>query len=163
MGMRTYWTGLTAGCLLFAAACLAQSAQSPAAQPPAAQPPELQHTCLISSHVRELAAFYEPILQTRAQWSGSDYVEFPTGGVVLAIYSAQAQERYIPGSAIAGQNHSLVLEFRVRDVDAEYTRLQKLVKVFVKPPTTQPWGTRSFYFRDPDGNLVDFYMPAKAR
>jgi catechol 2,3-dioxygenase-like lactoylglutathione lyase family enzyme len=30
---------------------------------------------------------------------------------------------------------------------------------WVKGPTTQPWGTRSIYFRDPDGNLVDFFAP----
>jgi catechol 2,3-dioxygenase-like lactoylglutathione lyase family enzyme len=55
----------------------------------------------------------------------------------------------------------VILEFRVSDVDQEYVRLQSLVKTWVKPPTTQPWGTRSIYFRDPDGNLVDFYTPAK--
>ena len=29
------------------------------------------------------------------------------------------------------------------------------------PSRAALWGTRSFYFRDPDGNLVDFYVPAK--
>lgn len=56
-------------------------------------------------------------------------------------------------------NKSAILQFRVRDVDKEYARLQGIVKTWVKPPTNQPWGTRSFYFRDPDGNLVDFYGP----
>jgi catechol 2,3-dioxygenase-like lactoylglutathione lyase family enzyme len=27
--------------------------------------------------------------------------------------------------------------------------------------TNSAWGTRSFYFRDPDGNLIDFYAPVK--
>jgi uncharacterized glyoxalase superfamily protein PhnB len=80
---------------------------------------------------------------------------------VLAIFSADAQEKYIPGSAAAGNNKSAILEFRVAEVDLEYARLQGLVKTWVKPPTTQSWGTRSIYFRDPDGNLVDFYAPAK--
>jgi catechol 2,3-dioxygenase-like lactoylglutathione lyase family enzyme len=48
------------------------------------------------------------------------------------------------------------------DPDSEYLRLKNFVKVWVKPPATQPWGTRSVYFRDPDGNLVDSYAPAKA-
>jgi uncharacterized glyoxalase superfamily protein PhnB len=56
-----------------------------------------------------------------------------------------------------GQNHSAILEFRVSDVDQEYARLHDVVKQWVKAPTTQPWGTRSIYFRDPDGNLVDFF------
>lgn len=86
---------------------------------------------------------------------------FHTGSGVLAIFSAKAQERYIPGSAVGGNNRSVVLEFKVADVDQEYSRLQGVVKVWVKPPTTQPWGTRSIYFRDPDGNLVDFFTRAR--
>jgi catechol 2,3-dioxygenase-like lactoylglutathione lyase family enzyme len=121
----------------------------------------LLHTCLITSDVKRLVDFYEPILNLKAKWSGKDYAEFATGIGVLAIFSAEAQENYIPGSAEAAKNRSLILEFGVVDVDLEYRRLASLVKVWVKPPTTQPWGTRSVYFRDPDGNLVDFYTPAK--
>jgi catechol 2,3-dioxygenase-like lactoylglutathione lyase family enzyme len=125
--------------------------------------PDLIHTCLITSDVDRLIGFYEPVLGIRAERSGPDYAEFHTGTGVLAVFSEKAQQQYIPGSATAASNRSLVLEFRVSDVDAEYARLQKLVKTWVKPPTTQPWGTRSFYFRDPDGNLVDFYMRAGTR
>ena len=122
--------------------------------------PVLQSTCLITADVRRLVEFYEPLWNRKANWSGEDYAEFPTRAGVLAIFSAAAQEKYIPGSAEPATNRSVILEFRVADVDAEYRRLQPLVKTWVKPPTTQPWGTRSIYLRDPDGNLVDFYSPA---
>lgn len=56
----------------------------------------------------------------------------------------------------------MILEFSVANVDEEYARLHGLVKQWVKGPTTQPWGTRSIYFRDPDGNLVDFFTPANS-
>lgn len=125
--------------------------------------PRLVNTCLITNSVKRLVEFYEPILGLKAKRSGEDYAEFPTGGGVLAIFSEEAQEKYIPGSAEAEKNKSVILEFEVRDVDQEYRRLQGLVKTWVKPPTTQPWGTRSVYFRDPDGNLVDFYVPGNAR
>ncbi len=125
--------------------------------------PVLVTTCVISEDIKRLVGFYEAILQERATWSGDDYAEFRGGSGVLAIFSASAQEKYIPGSAEAGKNRSVVLEFKVADADAEYRRLQGIVKTWVKPPTTQPWGTRSIYFRDPDGNLVDFFSfsPAK--
>ena len=125
---------------------------------PSRMNPVLINTCLITASVDRLVGFYEPVLQLKAERTGHDYAEFHTGTGVLAIFSAQAQEKYIPGSAVAAANRSTILEFRVADVDREYQRLQPLVKVWVKPPTTQPWGTRSIYFRDPDGNLVDFFM-----
>jgi uncharacterized glyoxalase superfamily protein PhnB len=121
--------------------------------------PRLINTCLITADVNQLVPFYEPILALKAKRSGHDYAEFHTGAGVLAIFSAAAQQKYIPGSTQAAKNQSVILEFRVADVDKEYVRLQSNVKTWVKPPSTQPWGTRSIYFRDPDGNLVDFYAP----
>ena len=48
------------------------------------------------------------------------------------------------------------------DVDAAYLALQDVVDVFVNTPTTMPWGNRSLLFRDPDGNLVNFFAPTSA-
>jgi catechol 2,3-dioxygenase-like lactoylglutathione lyase family enzyme len=121
--------------------------------------PVLLNTCLITNDIQRLTTFYERILGIPPQKSGAEYVEFRTTAGTLALFSAAAQEKYIPGSATAGQNHSAILEFRVANVDAEYGRLHSIVKSWVKGPTTQPWGTRSIYFRDPDGNLMDFFMP----
>jgi catechol 2,3-dioxygenase-like lactoylglutathione lyase family enzyme len=123
--------------------------------------PVLENTCLITADVRRMVDFYERILQRKANWSGGDYAEFATGAGRLAIFSSEAQERYIPGSAQPGMNRSLIIEFKVADADAEYLRIKEYVKTWVKPPTTQPWSTRSIYFRDPDGNLVDFYSPVR--
>lgn len=88
-------------------------------------------------------------------------LKFPTDRGVLAIFTAKEQEQYIPGSAQPANNKSTILEFKVADVDHEFLRLHEFVKIWVKPPTNQPWGTRSFYFRDPDGNLIDFYAPVR--
>lgn len=124
--------------------------------------PVLANVCLISGDVKRLVGFYENILGIKAKWSGPDYAELTTGSSVLAIFSFDAQQRYIPDVTEAAKNRSLILAFRVRDADGEYRRLQGLVTNWVKPPTTQPWGTRSIYFRDPDGNLVDLFTPPKA-
>ena len=64
------------------------------------------------------------------------------------------------GNAAHGaDNHSIIIEFRVDDVDAEYQKLRELSVEFVQEPATMPWGNRSVLFRDPDGNLVNFFTP----
>jgi catechol 2,3-dioxygenase-like lactoylglutathione lyase family enzyme len=133
-------------------AALLQSADS--------QQPALAITCLITKDVRGLSDFYAKVLQIEPHRTGDDYVEFRTPAATLALFSATAQENYIPGVAVPAANRSSILQFRVADVDREYARLQPIVNEWVKPPSTQPWGTRSIYFRDPEGNLVDFFAPA---
>ena len=127
----------------------------------ASPPPALINTCLITNDVARLVEFYRRVLLIPPKTSGTEYAEFPTGVGVLAIFSAKAQEENVPRSAEPASNKSAILEFRVDDVDKEYVRLKSLVKAWVKPPTNQPWGTRSIYFRDPDGNLVDFFTVIK--
>ena len=145
----------------FASASILAAQGPSSSEPPQDQPGPgavLINTCLITKDVKKLADFYARVLQVKPQWSGDSYVEFPTGAGVLALFAADAQEKYIPGSATPAQNRSSILEFRVKDLDREFARLRDLVK-WVKGPTTQPWGTRSICFRDPDGNLVDFFVP----
>jgi len=125
--------------------------------------PRLVNICLITDNVEQLLAFYEPILGRQAKRSGNDYAEISTGGGVLAIFSGKAPEKYIPGSAEAAKNKGMILEFQVGSLDQEYKRLQGHVKIWVKLPARTPWGTRSMYFRDPDGNLVDYYELPKAK
>jgi len=127
----------------------------------AAAGPILTNICLITDDVKRLTKFYEVILATQASWSGPDYAELTTGSSILAIFSFEAQQKYIPDVTEAASNKSMILEFRVSDPDREYGRLQGIVTSWVKPPTTQPWGTRSIYFRDPDGNLVNFFTRIK--
>ena len=54
-------------------------------------------------------------------------------------------------------NRNVWLEFQVDDVEAEYNRLKALGVEIIKDITVQPWGNKSFYFRDPEGNPISFY------
>jgi hypothetical protein len=40
-----------------------------------------------------------------------------------------------------------------------HKELADVVTEWVNGPTTMPWGNRSLLFRDPDGNLVNFFTP----
>ena len=51
----------------------------------------------------------------------------------------------------------MIIEFLVDDVDGMHQNLAGFVEDVVQEPTTMPWGNRSLLFRDPDGNLVNFF------
>jgi catechol 2,3-dioxygenase-like lactoylglutathione lyase family enzyme len=55
---------------------------------------------------------------------------------------------------LAARSHTIIIEFLVADVDAEFARLQDDLDDVVLEPTTMPLGNRSTLFRDPDGNIV---------
>jgi len=44
-------------------------------------------------------------------------------------------------------------------VDGVHQNLAGFVEDFANEPTRMPWGNRSLLFRDPDGNLVNFFHP----
>ena len=117
----------------------------------------LAGVCLVTEDVCVLADFYAQVLGVEAV--GDElHMELRTEGAGMAIFSADGMEEMAPGSMVGTGSGSVVLEFVVADVDAEYERLKALGVAFVKPLQTHPWGAKSFWFRDPDGNLVDFVM-----
>lgn len=121
----------------------------------------LVRTCVMVSNVAALRDFYQEVLRVKPNTDFPEYAEFDIGGGGLALFDVKLHEKLAPGSAKAGQNKCSMLEIQVDDVDREYSRLRDRVKDWVKPPTTQPWGTRSIYFRDPEGNLVNFFTRVK--
>ena len=120
---------------------------------------KLTHICIVTKNLPGLRDFYQEILQVPPEQFKDDYAEFRTEGAILSLFELESHEALAPKSMLAGANRSIELEFQVEDVDIEYARLSGLQEPIelVMPPTTLPWGNRSIYFRDPDGNLINFY------
>ncbi|MEU1802387.1 VOC family protein [Streptomyces sp. NPDC019937] len=118
---------------------------------------------VITGDITRLVGFYERVTGVRAHWSTEDFAELRTASATLAIGSTRTVPLFAPGSSHPADNRSVILEFRVDDVDEVYRNLTGFVEDVVKEPTTMPWGNRSLLFRDPDGNLVNFFTPAVER
>ncbi len=114
---------------------------------------------IITDNVARLVEFYERITGVPASWSNENFAELRTTHATLAIASTRTVPLFAPGSARPADNHTVILEFLVADVDAAYKNLTGVVEDFVNEPTTMPWGNRSLILRDPDGNLVNFFTP----
>ncbi|MCV7205523.1 glyoxalase/bleomycin resistance/dioxygenase family protein [Mycolicibacterium peregrinum] len=116
-------------------------------------------TRIITADVQRLAAFYEMVTGVSAVWGNELFAEIPTPVGTLAIGSDKTVPLFGQGSAEPAANRSVIIEFIVDDVDAEYARLSEQLDDVVTEPTTMPWGNRALMFRDPDGNLVNLFTP----
>ncbi|MGW0424105.1 VOC family protein [Streptomyces sp. NPDC003015] len=114
---------------------------------------------IITSDVVRLVEFYERATGVRATWATDEFAELDTAGATLAIAGTSTVPLFAPGSARPADNHSVITEFLVDDVDRVHQSLTGFVTDFVNGPTTMPWGNRSLLLRDPDGNLVNFFTP----
>ena len=114
---------------------------------------------IITDDVARLAGFYERATSVQAAWSNENFAEITTGCATLAIASTRTVPLFAQGAARPADNNTVIIEFLVDDVDAVYQNLIGVVEGFVTEPTTMPWGNRSLLFRDPDGNLVNFFTP----
>ena len=117
--------------------------------------------CLVTGDVLRLTAFYQAALCVQAE-GDAEHAEIIMDGASLAIFSDKGMEGMAPGSMQTAGSGRVTLGFEVEDVDAEYERIKALHVEFVMPPTTHPWGLRSFWFRDPDGHIIDFFSPVTA-
>jgi lactoylglutathione lyase len=111
--------------------------------------------------VRDMAAmrrFYTEVMRFELYFElgGGKWVELRVGNNILALSE--------PGLIVADRpppvgSASLQLAFRVRreEVDACEAALRAANVTIVAPATDQPFGHRTLFFRDPDGNLLEIY------
>ena len=113
--------------------------------------------CLITEDVLRLADFYQRVLGVSGEGNAT-HMGFQLEGGELAIFSTQGMEGIAPGSMRGAGSGNFTLSLRVANVDVEYERVKALGADFILHPTTHPWGNRSFWARDPEGNILSFYQ-----
>ena len=106
------------------------------------------------------------VLQSRVLYRPVDYetsVAFYRDVVGLHVYREWATGTvFFLGGGLLELSRSggpvpddtLSLWLQVRDVDAEFSRLQGAGVTVVEPPVDEPWGLREARLRDPDGLLL---------
>ena len=116
---------------------------------------------LITADFERLVGFYEQLFGQPLTRLTPVFAELRTAGATLAMGHISTLAPFGGEQvATAAANRSIIIEFRVADVDADYQRLADVLSdALVQLPTTMPWGNRSLLFRDPDGNLVNLFTP----
>ena len=119
----------------------------------------IKETCLYVKNVPRSAKFYSWLLAANPIGFDKDrHVFFRLGKSVLLCFNAKAtkKEGILPAHGSFGPTH-LAFEVSRRKYLAEKRRIGRKTKILHE----HQWGprTRCFYFRDPDGNLLEMIEP----
>jgi predicted enzyme related to lactoylglutathione lyase len=126
---------------------------------------ELVQARFVTDDVAGLAAFYARLVRTTTALNDY-YVEVQAGPASVGF----SRRRFTECPAGRGGRADLtggprcpgafILDFQADDADAEYPRIAALGVDWVIRPATQPWGSRSMIFRDPQGSLINVFSRA---
>ena len=105
--------------------------------------------------------FYTRTFGFTTDWDGiQPNVEMKLGNMRIILFPRDAFEQMVSQKFEypVGMNGTMELAFDVptfADVDKEYQNALDNGAKSVLPPTTEPWGQRTCYVADPDGNLIE--------
>lgn len=118
---------------------------------------------LFTTDNTKMVEFYRDVMGFETDWNGQEpNVMMHLGNMQLImfprpIFEQMTDRKY---SYPSGLNGTMELAFHVptfKDVDEEYSRVVSLGARSVFEPQTMPWGQRTCYIADPDGNLIEIH------
>jgi len=123
-------------------------------------------TELIVRDLPTCTAFYRETLGLPVTESGPDHTVFKVGELYLFLLEAAGAARMMsekPLEAPSEGGSHVLLAASVEDVDALYADLKAKGVKLHRPPADQPWGLRTAYFVDPEGNFWEINQPVKSQ
>ena len=116
---------------------------------------------LFTTDNAKMVAFYRDVFGFQTEWNGKEpNVEMHLAGSRLIMFSRREFEGMTSRqySYPQGINGTMELSMDVptfADVDHEYAAAINKGAAGIFPPTTEPWGQRTCYVADPEGNLIE--------
>jgi lactoylglutathione lyase len=115
---------------------------------------------LFVKDLKNMVIFYRDVIGMEIEWNGEANAEFQVDGVRFMMYGrkdfeALTNRKYSYPNGLNG-TFELAFDFPLfSDVDKEFERLVSLGATPLYYPKDEPWGMRSSYIADPEGNLVE--------
>lgn len=116
---------------------------------------------LFTTDNQKMLDFYCNIFGFETSWNGMDIdVEMHLGDMRILLFPRESIEKMTQQKFTypTGINGTMEISFDVptfADVDVEYNRAIGMGAKPIFEPTTEPWGQRTCYVADPEGNLIE--------
>lgn len=116
---------------------------------------------LFTTDNQKMVDFYCDIFGFETEWNGIDIdVELHLDSMRILLFPRDSIERMTSQKFTypSGINGTMEISFDVptfADVDKEYNRALSMGAKPIMEPTTEPWGQRTCYIADPEGNLIE--------
>lgn len=123
---------------------------------------KLMATGLIVRDLATCTAFYRDILGLEVHESTPNLVSFQIDNVYFFLLEARGAAQMVSSEPLDFSMEGsprVLLAAGVEDVDVAYDTLSVKGVRFLRPPTDQPWGLRTAYFADPEGNPWEINQP----
>lgn len=119
----------------------------------------IRHVALNVRDVQRSMEFYRDLFGMELEWMPDEKNAYLTcaGQDNLALHEAPLPAESSPHQSL---DHIGFVVRRPEDVDAWAKRVRERGIAFHQEPKTHRDGARSFYFRDPDGNLIQLIYHA---
>jgi lactoylglutathione lyase len=117
---------------------------------------------VLTDDIASMRGFYSDVLGFEVIEDLGSYVEFRSEGVRFAVctrevmFAATSQESYREGRR--GQAFELAFPVGAPDdVDRAYDEIVAMGAVPIRHPEMMPWGRKTAFIADPEGNIHEIY------
>jgi lactoylglutathione lyase len=117
---------------------------------------------ILTDNVPVMSHFYQNVMGFEVSDDMGEYVEFKSEGVRFAVCSRAAMETATGDASYkktsSGQSFELAFEVQgSQALDELFAELVTKGAKQVQEPATMPWGQRTAFFADPDGNIHELF------
>ena len=130
--------------------------------------PKIDLIGVLTDNIETMKKFYTDVLGFEIELDMEKYIEFKHEGVRFAICTGQVMKEATGEASFKDKRHghSFELAFLIETpekVDTTYKELIGKGATPIKEPADMPWGQRTAFFADPDGNIHEIFaeLPKK--
>ena len=118
---------------------------------------------IITANFDEMKKFYMEVLSFKPQLELESYVEFENAGIRFALSTTAVMEKATGEKAYLEKKkgHSFELAFRCQteeELEKNYKEITEKGAKAIKAPEAMPWGQKTAFFADPDGNIHELFV-----